>query len=93
MALIDKDQLKVEIERRIEEYNIQSLRGAELSDLLAFLDTLPEQQEVDLEKVYDSYCKVCGHYHHTTPDFICRQACDYFKDFKALLNARKEEQL
>lgn len=50
-----------------------------------------EQPEVDLEKVYDAYCKVCGHYHHTTPTYICRHACDYFKDFEALLNARKEE--
>ena len=50
-----------------------------------------EQPEVDLEKVYDAYCKVCGHYHHTTPAYICRHACDYFKDFEALLNARKEE--
>lgn len=48
------------------------------------------QPEVDLEKVYDAYCKVCGHYHHTTPAYICRHACDYFKDFEALLNARKK---
>ena len=50
-----------------------------------------EQSEVDLEKACDAYCKVCGHYHHTVPTYICRQACDYFADFKALLNARKEE--
>ncbi len=34
-----------------------------------------------IEKACDAYCKVCGHYHHTTPNHICRQACDYYKDF------------
>ncbi len=58
---------------------------------LEYLKPKQEQPEVDLEKVYDAYCKVCGHYHHTTPAYICRHACDYFKDFKALLNARKED--
>lgn len=141
MALIDKEQLKTEIERRLSNIvtGLDFTAEIELKGLLSFLDsvppiqslnrdhvariielwqdvehdiewcnepsefmydevlrrfnldTLPEQPKVDLEKVYDSYCKVCGHYHHTTPDFICRQACDYFKDFKALLNAKKEE--
>jgi hypothetical protein len=35
-----------------------------------------------IEKACDAYCKVCGHYAHTTPTYICRQACDYYKDFK-----------
>jgi len=35
-----------------------------------------------IEKACDAYCKVCGHYQHTVPTHICRQACDYFKDFK-----------
>lgn len=34
-----------------------------------------------IEKACDAYCKVCGHYAHTTPNHICRQACDYYKDF------------
>jgi hypothetical protein len=34
------------------------------------------------KKVFDAYCKVCGHYHHTVPTYICRQNCDYFSDFK-----------
>lgn len=34
-----------------------------------------------IEKACDAYCKVCGHYPHTTPNHICRQACDYYKDF------------
>ena len=35
-----------------------------------------------IEKACDAYCKVCGHYPHTTPKHICRQTCDYYKDFK-----------
>ena len=35
-----------------------------------------------IEKACDAYCKVCGHYPHTVPTHICRQDCDYFKDFK-----------
>ena len=35
-----------------------------------------------IEKACNAYCKVCGHYAHTTPNHICRQACDYYKDFK-----------
>ena len=34
-----------------------------------------------IKKACDAYCKVCGHYAHTTPNHICRQACDYYKDF------------
>lgn len=34
-----------------------------------------------IEKACDAYCKVCGHYSHTTPNHICRQACEYYKDF------------
>ena len=34
-----------------------------------------------IEKACNAYCKVCGHYAHTTPNHICRQACDYYKDF------------
>ncbi len=38
--------------------------------------------DVFIEKVYDAYCKVCGHYPYTTPNHICRQTCDYYKDFR-----------
>lgn len=45
-----------------------------------------EQAKQDfIEKACDAYCKVCGHYPHTTPDYICRQACDYYKDFRAYI--------
>jgi len=35
-----------------------------------------------IEKACDIYCKVCGHYAHTTPNHICRQDCDYFIKFR-----------
>jgi hypothetical protein len=35
-----------------------------------------------IDKACDAFCKVCGHYPHTVPTHICRQDCDYFKDFK-----------
>lgn len=58
MKYIDAERLKAEIERRIEEYNIQSLRGAELSDLLSFITSLQQEHpEVDLEKALDEYYK------------------------------------
>ena len=41
---IDSEKLIAEIERRVEEYNIQSLRGAELSDLLSFITSLQQEQ-------------------------------------------------
>lgn len=42
---------------------------------------LKRVQDTFIEKACDAYCKVCGHYPHTTPNHICRQACDYYKDF------------
>ena len=44
-------------------------------------DTVYVREDAFIEKACDAYCKVCGHYHHTTPNHICRQACDYYKDF------------
>ena len=35
-----------------------------------------------IEKACDAYCKVCGHYPHTTPTHICRKACDYYTEFR-----------
>ena len=35
-----------------------------------------------IEKDCDVYCKVCGHYPHTTPTHICRKACDYYTEFR-----------
>ena len=45
-------------------------------------------REETIERACDAYCKVCGHYAHKTPTYICRQACDYYKDFK---QAMKDE--
>ena len=39
-------------------------------------------REEMIKKACDAYCKVCGHYAHKTPTYICRHACDYFKDFE-----------
>jgi hypothetical protein len=84
--LIDKDALVAEIKRRKQTWQHQDQQyvngGKDVCDyLLGFLDTL-EVKEVNLEeKACDAYCKVCGHYAHTTPNHICRQACDYYKNF------------
>lgn len=92
---IDAEKLIAEVERRINETEElgELERYNELIMLETFITSLQQEQpEVDLEKACDAYCEVCGHYHHTTPTYICRRACDYFDDFKALLNnARKEE--
>lgn len=88
---INKDALLTEIRKRFDEYSSSILKyydackeakAQELGKILIILDTL-EVKEVDLEeKACNAYCKVCGHYAHTTPTYICRQACDYYKDFK-----------
>ena len=41
---IPADKLIAEIKRRIEEYNIQSLRGAELADILSIITSLQQDQ-------------------------------------------------
>lgn len=51
MKYIDAEKLITEIERRIEEYNIQSLRGAELSDLLSFITDLQQEQARGIDGV------------------------------------------
>lgn len=96
MEYINKTALVAEIKRRIKQFvkenntllknsdNAKELRSRIImcKEVLSFVDTL-EVKEVDLEeKACDAYCKVCGHYAHTTPNHICRQACDYYKDFK-----------
>ena len=35
-----------------------------------------------IKKACDAYCKVCGHYPHTVPTHICRQDCDYYREFQ-----------
>lgn len=40
------------------------------------------EREEMIERACDAYCKVCGHYPHKTPNYICRQACDYYKSFR-----------
>ena len=43
-------------------------------------------REEMIERACDAYCKVCGHYAHTTPTHICRHACDYYDNFKQAMN-------
>lgn len=43
-----------------------------------------------IERACDAYCKVCGHYAHSTPVHICRQACDYYKNFKQAMKDETE---
>ena len=38
--------------------------------------------DVFIEKACNAYCKVCGHYAHDVPTYICRHNCDYYEDFK-----------
>lgn len=48
------------------------------------------QTNAFIKKACDAYCKVCGHYAHTTPTHICRQTCDYYKDFRAQLKKQND---
>lgn len=93
--LVDVDAVRedfiTEVYRVLDADSTNDRANAIIDAFDSLLTVTQERPEADLEKVYDAYCKVCGHYHHTTPAHICRQACDYFRDFKALLNARKEE--
>ena len=69
---------------------------AERPDLRAEFDKMCPPQpiqgsiapEADLEAVKDAYCDVCGHFHHTTPNYICRQDCRYYTDFINRLNPK-----
>lgn len=49
------NKIKAEIERRIEEYNIQSRAGAELADLLSFIESLEKEQPQGLDEAAEEY--------------------------------------
>jgi len=53
-----------------------------------FIEAKRIAPEADLEAVKDAYCDVCGHFHHTTPNYICRQDCRYYTDFINRLNPK-----
>lgn len=84
---IDKDAVVAEIKKLsayLDSRHVQRL----IEKILFIIDTI-EVKEVDLEeKACDAYCKVCGHYAHTTPNHICRQACDYYKNFVNYLKGK-----
>ena len=48
-------------------------------------DEHPREGLVDIDKVCDAYCKVCGHYAHSVPTHICRYDCDYYSRFRKFL--------
>ena len=70
----EKFILTVDHQSDVKEAYIDGYNQAEIDLEIA-------KEEV-IEKACDAYCKVCGHYAHTTPTHICRQACDYYKDFR-----------
>lgn len=62
---------------------------AMLEEFRAYLEQ--EIRETDARKACDAYCKVCGHYAHTTPTHICRRDCIYYSDFVKILKGNKGE--
>ena len=88
---IDSEKLIAEIERRVEEYNIQSLRGAELSDLLSFITSLQQgQPEVDLaEEITRFFSKNPIPHEHITDWPLLKNTAIHF--YELGLNARKED--
>ena len=49
------------------------------------------EREETIEKSCDAYCKVCGHYAHKVPTYICRHNCNYYDDFKEHLGKALEK--
>ena len=40
------------------------------------------EHEQTLKNALDAYCKVCGHFAHDVPTYVCRLDCQYYKDFR-----------
>lgn len=57
-------------------------RWCDESPIEAFEDGAEYGYKFAVEKAYDAYCKVCGHFAHAVPTHICRHDCKYFSDFK-----------
>ena len=91
---IDAEKLIAEIERRVEEYNIQSLRGAELSDLLSFITSLQQEQpEVELEEEIERIIKNEDRFmKFQVKEQLIKYVARHFAEWGAIhLNARKED--
>jgi hypothetical protein len=71
---------------------VESRAGKEVVSYHEWLtpDQARRAVEIEREEACDAYCKVCGHYAHTTPTYICRQACDYYKNFKQAMKDETE---
>lgn len=48
------------------------------------LEAMEWKEQQLIGKVYEAYCKVCGHFAHTTPIETCRQYCQRYEDFKQI---------
>jgi RNA processing factor Prp31 len=54
-----------------------------VEELNNILESMKDEQLID--KVYEAYCKACGHFAHTTPIETCRQYCQRYEDFKQII--------
>ena len=95
MALIDKETIRAEIERRLnnlpEDWLGAPVVYEEYMDILAFLDYLPEQPEVDLERDAVQFCfdkglnitpyqakTIASHYY----ELGCRRTAEMYDDIE-----------
>lgn len=73
-----------------EQYDLESgfvTRHLEKNHRIpTFLDAIEygieKAREEMLDEALESYCKVCDHFAHDVPTYICRLDCPYYKDFR-----------
>lgn len=75
----EKQSIFSDLAKSIQSRGVWSAYG------VGFIDGAVFATEMIIEKACDDYCRVCGHYPHTVPFEICRNSCDYYSDFRALL--------
>lgn len=90
MKLIDKDKLLEGLKELKQNFSASPI--VVMKNVESLVDSL-EVKEVDFkdtftERACDAYCKVCGHYPHGKLTHICRQECDYFKDFQIYIKGK-----
>ena len=71
------EKLYVDTEDRLSDSILYGFTEKRKDDDIEYI-----RKDAFIEKACNAYCKVCGHYPHTVPTYICRQACDYYTDFK-----------
>lgn len=73
-----------------DEYNIWGRPNYEAKHAeLAFKEGANWQRRRMLNKAYNAYCQICGHYAHSVPTHICRQNCQYYTDFRKAMKDEK----